>query len=124
MKPFTRPRFRWRSTKYFLDTFPRPVVTLYIRKAIATATNVSGRLSTSMLTKVARMVTTDRNRLGMLFPITCRRVSTSLVYTDMMSPCEWLSKYLRGSVSMWENRFLRMRSIVPCPTWIMMSDCA
>ena len=70
MKPFTRPRFRCRSTKYFLDSFPSPVVTLYIRNAISTATTVSGTLSTSMLTKVARMVTTERKRLGTLFPIT------------------------------------------------------
>ncbi len=79
MKPFTRPRFRWRSTKYFRDTFPRPVVTLYIRKAIRTATTVSGTLRTTMLTKVAVMVTSDRNRLGTEFPTTCRSVSTSFV---------------------------------------------
>ena len=94
-----------------------------MRKAIRTATTVSGTLRTTMLTNVATIVTSERKRLGTELPTTCRSVSTSLVYTDMMSPCEWLSKYLSGNVSMWENRSFRMRSIVPCPTWIMMSDC-
>ena len=79
MNPFTRPRFRCRSTKYFRDSFPRLVVTLYIRKAIRAATMASGTLMTTMLTKVAVMVTSDRNRLGTEFPTTCRSVSTSFV---------------------------------------------
>ena len=120
MKPFTRPRFRWRSTKYFRDSFPRPVVTLYIRKAITTDTSVSGRLRTSMLINVAMMVTSDLNKFGTLLPTTCRSVSTSLVYTDMTSPWEWLSKYWSGSVSIWENKSFRICSMVPCPTLIMM----
>ena len=88
MKPFTRPRFRCRSTKYLRDSFPRLVVTLYIRNAMMTATTVSGMLSTSMLTNVARIVTSDLNRFGTLLPTTWRSVSTSFVYTDMMSPWE------------------------------------
>ena len=35
--------------------------------------------------------------------IICLRESTSLVYTDMISPCEWVSKYLTGSFSIFEK---------------------
>ena len=46
---------------------------------------------------------------GMLWLMSCRRVSTSLVYTDMMSPWAWVSKYLMGRDSILWNRSSRSR---------------
>ena len=39
-----------------------------------------------IVTKVAAMVITELMIWGILWLRSCRRVSTSLVYTDMMSP--------------------------------------
>ena len=53
---------------------------------------VMGISSEIMLTSTDTMVMTLDTSWGMLWLIIWRRVSTSLVYTDMMSPWGWVSK--------------------------------
>ena len=50
---------------------------------------------------------------GMVWLMSWRSVSISLVYTDMMSPWAWVSKYLMGRDSILLNRSLRSSSMVP-----------
>jgi hypothetical protein len=59
------------------------------------------------------MVTRLEMSWGMDWDIIWRSVSTSLVYMDMMSPWEWVSKYFMGRDSMWVNMSPRKRYMVP-----------
>ena len=72
-----------------------------------------GTFKTSMETAVATRVTAELATWGTLWLISCRRVSTSLVYTDMMSPWAWVSKYLMGRDSILVNNSTLSRFIVP-----------
>ena len=74
----------------------------------------------SMVTRVAAMEKPELMSWGMLWLSSCRRVSTSLVYTDMMSPWAWVSKYLMGRDSILWNRSSRRRRRVPWLTLTMM----
>ncbi len=53
---------------------------------------VRGMLSTIMDTRTLTTVMVQLSSWGMLWLSIWRRVSTSLVYTDMMSPWAWVSK--------------------------------
>ena len=73
-----------------------------------------------MVTRVATMVKLELMIWGMLWLNSWRRVSTSLVYTDMMSPWAWVSKYLMGRDSILWNRSSRRWRRVPWLTLTMM----
>ena len=75
-------------------------------------------LRMSMVTRVAVMVMEELMTWGVLWLMSWRRVSTSLVYTDMMSPWAWVSKYLMGRASILWNRSSRSRQRVP---WLMLT---
>ena len=66
-----------------------------------------------MGTRGAVMGITELMTWGMLWLMSWRRVSTSLVYTDMMSPWAWVSKYLMGRDSILWNRSSRRWRRVP-----------
>ena len=59
-------------------------------------TRVRGRSSTAMLRKAEIREMAEFTSWGKLWLMSCRRVSVSLVYTDMMSPWGWVSKYWMG----------------------------
>ena len=80
---------------------------------------VRGTSSMNMLTKDVTRVTEEFTSWGMLWLMSCRRVSTSLVYTDMMSPWAWVSKYRMGRDSMWVKSSTRRRLMVPWLTLTM-----
>ena len=80
---------------------------------------VSGTLRTIMLTKVMRNVIDELMICGTLWEMSCRMVSTSFVYTDMMSPWECVSKYLMGRDSILWNRSTRSLRREPCVTLII-----
>ena len=94
--PFTAPRSLCCATKYFPlspDTF---FVRIIITATITKATPVSGRLMETMLITIPTIIIMLLRNCGMLWLIICLKVSTSLVYTDIISPCECVSKYLIG----------------------------
>jgi hypothetical protein len=76
-----------------------------------------------MLYSTPTIVTKLLISCGMDWDIIWRRVSTSLVYMDMMSPWEWVSKYFMGRDSICVNISLRKRYIVPWETYIISLDC-
>ena len=90
-----------------------------IRATISMVTMVSCQLSRHMLKKTDTMVMTLETSCGMLWLSIWRRVSTSLVYTDMMSPWGCWSKYLMGRLSMWVNSWMRRLRRVPWVTLTM-----
>ena len=63
-----------------------------IRATMHMVTMVSCQLIRSMLVKTETMVMALDTSCGMLWLSIWRRVSTSLVYTDIISPCGWVSK--------------------------------
>ena len=94
-------------------------MTRNITTAVSTEMTVSAGLSTIMVTRVAIMLMPELITWGMVWLSSCRRVSTSLVYTDMMSPWAWVSKYLMGRASILLNRSSLSRRMVPWLTVIM-----
>ena len=72
------------------------------------------------MTRVAAMVITELMIWGTLWLSNCRRVSTSFVYTDMMSPWAWVSKYLIGRDSILRKRSSLKWRMVPWLTLTMM----
>ena len=69
---------------------------------------VSAGFKMIMVTRVAAIVMSELMICGILWLKSCRRVSTSLVYTDIISPWAWVSKYLIGSASMlWKRSSLK-----------------
>ena len=76
-------------------------------------------MRSSMETAVAARVTAELITWGTLWLISWRRVSTSLVYTDMISPWAWVSKYLMGRDSMRSNNWILRRFMVPWLTVTM-----
>ena len=80
---------------------------------------VSAGFRTIIVTSVAAMVITELMICGILWLSSCLNVSTSLVYTDMISPCACVSKYLIGRASILRNRSSLKWSIVPWLTLTM-----
>ena len=91
-----------------------------ISATISMVTIVSCQLSMHMLKNTETMVMALDTSCGMLWLSIWRRVSTSLVYTDMMSPWGCWSKYLMGRLSIWVNSWVRRLRRVPCVTLTMM----
>ena len=85
-------------------------------QAIAKVSMDRGIFKISMETAVAASVTAE---LATLWLMSCRRVSTSLVYTDMISPWAWVSKYLMGRDSILVNSSTLSRFMVPWLTVTM-----
>ena len=81
--------------------------------------SVSGTLRIIMLTSTLTIVIALLNTCGILWLTICLIVSVSFVYTDMISPWACVSKYLIGSVSIWENRSFRRFLRTPCVTLII-----
>ena len=90
-----------------------------IRATMHMVTTVSCQLIITMLAKTETMVMALETSCGMLWLSIWRRVSTSLVYTDMMSPWGCWSKYLMGRLSMWVNSWMRRLRRVPWVTLTM-----
>ena len=90
-----------------------------IRVTISMVTTVSCQLIRHMLVNTDTMVMALDTSWGMLWLIIWRRVSTSLVYTDMMSPWGWESKYRMGRLSMWVKSWTRRLRRVPWVTLTM-----
>ena len=90
-----------------------------IRATISMVTTVSCQLIRHMLVNTDTMVMALDTSWGMLWLIIWRRVSTSLVYTDMMSPWGWESKYRMGRLSMWVKSWTRRLRRVPWVTLTM-----
>ena len=84
-----------------------------------TDTIVSGISSTIILTNVETSVMHELITCGILWLISCLNVSISLVYTDIISPCACVSKYLIGSDSMLVKSSNLSFFKVPCPTFTM-----
>ena len=80
-------------------------------------TPVSTGLSIIMLIRVLTMVMPEFNSCGKLWLIICLSVSISFVYTDMMSPWEWVSKYDIGSFSIFSKISIRRFLRVPWDTY-------
>ena len=91
-----------------------------ITRAVSTEMTVREGQMIIMVMRVATMVMMELMPWGMLWLSSWRRVSTSLVYTDMMSPWGWVSKYWMGRDSILENRSLRRWRMVPWLTLTMM----
>ena len=72
-----------------------------------------------IVTSVAAIVMTELMTCGILWLKSCLNVSTSFVYTDMISPWAWVSKYLIGSASILRNRSSLNRRMVPWLTLTM-----
>ena len=123
MNPFICPRLCCCATKWLAERALSDFVVYTIVSVSTSTSNASGQLSISMLPKVMVMVINDEKTFGRLWLIICLRVSTSLVYIDMMSPWALLSKYFIGSFSMCEKRSLRSRFIVPWLTLIISLLC-
>ena len=88
-------------------------------QAIAKVSMDRGIFKISMETAVAASVTAELATWGTLWLMSCRRVSTSLVYTDMISPWAWVSKYLMGRDSILVNSSTLSRFMVPWLTVTM-----
>ena len=100
-------------------TAERPAIfelTKSMTHSMAMVSSVRGTSSTNRLTRVMTMVTREFIIWGMVWLMTWRRVSTSLVYTDIMSPWAWVSKYWMGRDSIWVNKSSRRLRMVP---WLM-----
>ena len=92
------------------------MVTSSIIPTMTRVSTVSGTLSTTMETSTLTTVIALFSSCGMLWLIIWRRVSISLVYSDMISPWALRSKYLMGSVCIWVNISSRRRFRVPWVT--------
>ena len=99
--------------KYLPDAAESFDVTKSIIATIITDTIVSGISRTIILTNVDTSVISELRTCGILWLISCLNVSISFVYTDMISPCACVSKYLIGSDSMLVNISVRSFFIVP-----------
>ena len=106
--------------KYLEELFAICLEQNSISATMSMVTMVSCQLSMHMLKNTDTMVMTLDTSCGMLWLSIWRRVSTSLVYTDMMSPWGCWSKYLMGRLSMWVNSWVRRLRRVPCVTLTMM----
>ena len=73
-------------------------------------------LSIIILTSTDTIVIALENICGILWLIICLRVSTSFVYTLIMSPWGWVSKYLIGRLSICSKILQRRSRIVPWVT--------
>ena len=78
---------------------------------------VNGIFVVIIPTKTLTTLTQELIVWGMLILISCLSVSTSFVYTDIISPWAFVSKYLIGSLSIWTNKSSLSRFSVPCPTF-------
>ena len=88
-------------------------VTNSITAAVSMEITVSAGFRMIIVISVAAIVITELMICGMLWLNSCLRVSTSLVYTDIMSPCAWVSKYLIGRDSILRNRSSLKWRMVP-----------
>ena len=93
-----------------------------IRATMHRVTIVSCQLISTMLVRTETMVMALDVSCGMLWLSIWRRVSTSLVYTDMMSPWGCWSKYRMGRLSMWVKSLVRRLRRVPWVTLTMMRE--
>ena len=91
-KPLTAPRRCCWAAKCLAEAPPILPVTRVIRPTMARVRMVKGTESTIIETNVITIVTEEFTNWGMVWEISWRRVSTSLVYRLMMSPWEWESK--------------------------------
>ncbi len=117
MKPLIAPRdFCWR-TKYLPDMPPIFPVSTSIRATITSTSTVSGMLVPTMAMNTDTRVITVLNSWGMLWEISIRRVSVSLVYRLIISPWVWVSKYFIGRCCIWEKRSSLMSFSIPWETF-------
>ena len=110
--------------KYLEELFAICLEQNSISATMSIVTMVSCQLSIHILKNTDTMVMTLDTSCGMLWLSIWRRVSTSLVYTDMISPWGWVSKYRMGRLSMWVNSLVRRLRSVPCVTLTMMRALA
>ena len=88
-----------------------------IRATITSTRTVRGMLVLTMAMNTDTRVITVLKSWGMLWEMSIRRVSVSLVYRLMMSPWVWVSKYFMGRRCIRENRSSRMSLSIPCETF-------